>query len=85
MTATPPIALTLLGAIDSPRHRHAALIAIPDKKRRHRLTPTKRSGDLDRLKVRANYNMPVRIGFGATASCHRAPTAHLFRVGLELQ
>ena len=33
MTATPPIALTLLGTIDSPRHRHAALIATPGKGR----------------------------------------------------
>ena len=49
MTATHPIASTVLVAIDISKHRHEVLIGVPGKKHRRRLTITNALEDFQRL------------------------------------
>lgn len=78
MTAHYSAAATVLVAIDSSKHRHELLIAIPGKKRRRRLTVMNTLEDFHRLSTTlASYGLPVRIGFEATGNYHRTLAHHL--------
>ena len=86
MIATHSIAPTLLVAIDISKHRHEALIGVPGKKRRRRMTIMNTLEDFQRLSAAlVNYGLPVRIGFEATGNYHRALTHHLGTAGFDLK
>ena len=52
----------VLAGIDISKHRHEALIGVPGKQRRRRVTLMK--ADFERLvAIVAGYGLPVRIGF----------------------
>ncbi len=58
-----------LVAIDIAKARREVLIAIPDKKRRRRLTVLNELADFNRLvKVLREYGRPVRVAFEATGN-----------------
>jgi hypothetical protein len=63
----------VLVAIDIAKARHEVLIAIPDKKRRRRLTVLNELADFNRLATALKeYGRPVRVAFEATGNYHRA-------------
>jgi hypothetical protein len=63
----------VLVAIDISKARHEVLIAIPDKKRRRRLTVLNQLDDFNRLiTLLASYGRPVRVAFEARGNYHRA-------------
>ena len=85
MTAYVSTVPTLLVAIDISKHRHEVLIAVPDKKRRRRLTIENSLEDFQRLsRLLQDYGLPVRIGFEATGNYHRPLAHHLDQSGFEL-
>ena len=76
----------VLVAIDISKARHEVLIAIPDKKRRRRLTVLNQLDDFNRLITSlARYGRPVRVAFEATGNYHRALAYHLAAAGFELK
>ncbi|KGK79800.1 transposase [Thalassobacter stenotrophicus] len=76
----------VLVAIDIAKARHEVLIAIPDKKRRRRLTVLNALADFNRLvTVLKEYGRPVRVAFGATGNYHRALAYHLATAGFEVK
>jgi hypothetical protein len=76
----------VLVAIDISKARHEVLIAIPDKKRRRRLTVLNQLDDFNRLiTLLASYGRPVRVAFEATGNYHRALAYHLAAAGFELK
>lgn len=82
ITQTAPV----LVAIDISKARHEVLIAIPDKKRRRRLTVLNKLDDFNRLITSlASYGRPVRVAFEATGNYHRALAYHLAAAGFELK
>jgi len=82
---TTPDARVLVG-IDISKHRHEALIAVPGKQRRRRVTLTNTKADFERLvAILAGYGMSVRIGFEATGNYHRALAHHLSCAGFDLK
>ncbi|MEN8833605.1 IS110 family transposase [Pacificibacter sp.] len=82
ITQTAPV----LVAIDISKARHEVLIAIPDKKRRRRLTVLNKLDDFNRLITSlASYGRPVRVAFEATVNYHRALAYHLAAAGFELK
>ena len=59
----------VLVAIDIAKARHEVLIAIPDKKRRRRLTVLNERADFNRLATALKeYGRPVRVAFEATGN-----------------
>lgn len=76
----------VLVAIDIAKARHEVLIAIPDKKRRRRLTVLNELADFNRLvTVLKEYGRPVRVAFEATGNYHRALAYHLATAGFEVK
>ncbi|MEY8099694.1 IS110 family transposase [Falsihalocynthiibacter sp. S25ZX9] len=76
----------VLVAIDISKARHEVLIAIPNKKRRRRLTVLNQLDDFNRLITSlASYGRPVRVAFEATGNYHRALAYHLAAAGFELK
>lgn len=76
----------VLVAIDISKARHEVLIAVPDKKRRRRLTVLNQLDDFNRLTAAlAEYNRPVRVAFEATGNYHRAFAYHLAAAGFEMK
>lgn len=76
----------VLVTIDIAKARHEVLIAIPDKKRRRRLTVLNERADFNRLvTVLKEYEGPVRVAFEATCNYHRAMAYHLATAGFELK
>jgi transposase len=76
----------ILVAIDIAKTRHEVLIAIPDKKRRRRLTVLNQLEDFKRLIASlASYGLPVRVAFEATGNYHRAIAYHLAAAGFEMK
>jgi transposase len=76
----------ILVGIDISKHRHEALIAVPGKQRRRRVTLTNTKADFERLvAILAGYGLPVRIGFEATGNYHRALAHHLSCAGFDLK
>ena len=76
----------VLVAIDISKARHEVLIAVPDKKRRRRLTVLNQLDDFNRLTAAlAEYNRPVRVAFEATGNYHRALAYHLAAAGFEMK
>jgi transposase len=73
-------------AIDISKARHEVLIAVPDKRRRRRLTVLNQLDDFNRLITSlANYGHPVRAAFEVTGNYHRALAYHLAAAGFELK
>ena len=76
----------VLVAIDIAKARHEVLIAIPDKKRRRRLTVLNELADFNRLATALKeYGRPVRVAFEATGNYHRALAYHLATAGFEVK
>jgi len=76
----------VLVAIDIAKARHEVLIAIPDKKRRRRLTVLNEFADFNRLATALKeYGRPVRVAFEATGNYHRALAYHLATAGFEIK
>ncbi|MEX3313760.1 IS110 family transposase [Sulfitobacter sp. PS-8MA] len=76
----------VLVAIDIAKARHEVLIAIPDKKRRRRLTVLNERADFNRLvSALKEYGRPVRVAFEATGNYHRALAYHLATAGFEVK
>ena len=76
----------VLVAIDVAKARHEVLIAIPDKKRRRRLTVLNELADFNRLiTTLRDYGGPVRVAFEATGNYHRALAYHLATAGFEVK
>jgi transposase len=76
----------VLVAIDIAKARHEVLIAIPDKKRRRRLTVLNELSDFNRLiATLRDYGCPVRVAFEATGNYHRALGYHLATAGFEVK
>jgi transposase len=76
----------VLVAIDIAKARHEVLIAIPDKKRRRRLTVLNELADFNRLATALKeYGRPVRVAFEATGNYHRALAYHLATSGFEVK
>ncbi len=76
----------VLVAIDISKSRHEVLIAIPDKKRRRRLTVLNELADFSRLVTALKaYGRPVRVAFEATGNYHRALAYHLATAGFEVK
>ena len=76
----------VLVAIDIAKARHEVLIAIPDKKRRRRLTVLNELADFNRLATALKeYGRPVRVDFEATGNYHRALAYHLATAGFEIK
>ena len=76
----------VLVAIDIAKARHEALIAIPDKKRRRRLTALNERADFNRLATALKeYGRPVRVAFEATGNYHRALAYYLATAGFEIK
>ena len=76
----------VLAAIDIAKARHEVLIAMPDKKRRRRLTVLNELADFNRLvTVLKEYGRPVRVAFEATGNYHRALAYHLATAGFEVK
>ena len=76
----------VLVAIDIAKARHEVLIAIPDKKRRRRLTVLNELADFNRLiAALRSYGCPVRVAFEATGNYHRAFAYHLATAGFEVK
>ena len=76
----------VLVAIDIAKARHEALIAIPDKKRRRRLTALNERADFNRLATALKeYGRPVRVAFEATGNHHRALAYYLATAGFEIK
>ena len=76
----------VLVAIDIAKARHEVLIAIPDKKRRRRLTVLNELADFNRLVTALKeYGRPVRVAFEATGNYHRALAYHLATAGFEVK
>lgn len=76
----------VLVAIDIAKARHEVLIAIPDKKRRRRLTVLNELADFNRLvTVLKEDGRPVRVAFEATGNYHRALAYHLATAGFEVK
>ena len=76
----------VLVAIDIAKARHEVLIAIPDKKRRRRLTVLNELADFNRLiATLRDYGCPVRVAFEATGNYHRALGYHLATAGFEVK
>lgn len=74
----------VLVAIDISKTRHEALIAVPGKTRRRRLTVLNRLDDFTRLiGALSDYGRPVRVAFEATGNYHRALAFHLSAAGFE--
>ncbi|UES60171.1 IS110 family transposase (plasmid) [Roseibium aggregatum] len=74
----------VLVAIDISKTRHEALIAVPGKTRRRRLTVLNRLDDFTRLiGALSDYGRPVRVAFEATGNYHRALAFHLSASGFE--
>tara|TARA_R110002074_G_scaffold27936_1_gene80682 strand:+ start:214 stop:558 length:345 start_codon:yes stop_codon:yes gene_type:complete len=74
----------VLVAIDIAKARHEVLIAIPDKKRRRRLTVLNELADFNRLiDTLRDYGCPVRVAFEATGNYHRALGYHLATADLS--
>lgn len=73
-------------AIDISKARHEVLIAIPNKKRRRRLTVLNQLDDFKRLIASlTSYSRPVRVAFEATGNYHRALAYHLATAGFEMK
>ena len=76
----------VLVAIDIAKARHEVLIAIPDKKRRRRLTVLNELADFNCLATALKeYGRPVRVAFEATGNYHRALAYHLATSGFEVK
>ena len=76
----------VLVAIDIAKARHEVLIAVPDKKRRRRLTILNQLDDFNRLiTALKEYGRPVRVAFEATGNYHRALAYHLATAGFEVK
>ena len=76
----------VLVAIDIAKARHEVLIAIPDQKRRRRLTVLNEFADFNRLATALKgYGRPVRVAFEATGNYHRALAYHLATSGFEVK
>lgn len=76
----------VLVAIDIAKARHEVLLAIPDKKRRRRLTVLNELADFNRLAAALKeYGRPVRVAFEATGNYHRALAYHLATAGFEVK
>jgi len=76
----------VLVAIDISKNRHEVLIAIPDKKRRRRLTVLNQLNDFNRLiSTLLAYDRPVRIAFEATGNYHRALAYQLGVAGFDVK
>ncbi|MEJ8473708.1 IS110 family transposase [Roseibium algae] len=74
----------VLVAIDISKTRHEALIAVPGKTRRRRVTVLNQLDDFPRLiGALSNYGRPVRVAFEATGNYHRALAFHLSAAGFE--
>lgn len=73
-------------AIDISKARHEVLIAVPDKKRRRRLTVLNRLNEFTWLSnTLLDYDRPVCIAFEATGNYHRALAYHLGTAGFEIK
>lgn len=60
---------SVLVAIDIAKARHKVLIAVPDMKRRHRLTVLNELADFNRLiTALKDYGCPVRVASEATGN-----------------
>ena len=76
----------VLVAIYIAKARHEVLIAIPDKKRRRRLTVSNELAAFNRLATALKeYGRPVRVAFEATGNYHRALAYHLATAGFEVK
>lgn len=76
----------VLVAIDIAKARHEVLIAVPNKKRRRRLTVLNELADFNRLiTALKEYGRPVRVAFEATGNYHRALAYHLATAGFEVK
>jgi transposase len=76
----------VLVVIDIAKARHEVLIAIPDKKRRRRLTVLNELADFNRLiAMLRDYGCPVRVAFEATGNYHRSLGYHLATAGFEVK
>ncbi|MEP2392831.1 IS110 family RNA-guided transposase [Sulfitobacter dubius] len=76
----------VLVAIDIAKARHEVLIAVPDKKRRRRLTVLNSLADFNRLVTALKeYGRPVRVAFEATVNYHRVLAYHLATAGFEVK
>ncbi|UYP67364.1 IS110 family transposase [Thalassobacter stenotrophicus] len=76
----------VLVAIDIAKARHEVLIAVPDKKRRRRLTVLNSLADFNRLVTALKeYGRPVRAAFEATGNYHRVLAYHLATAGFEVK
>ena len=76
----------VLVAIDIAKARHEVLIAVPGKKRRHRLTVLNELADFTSLiTALKDYGHPVRAAFEATGNYHRALAYHLATAGFEVK
>ena len=76
----------VLVAIDIAKARHEVLIAIPDQKRRRRLTVLNEFADFNRLATALKgYGRPVRVAFEATGTYHRALAYYLATAGFEIK
>ncbi|MFZ3033057.1 MAG: transposase, partial [Parvibaculum sp.] len=74
----------VLAAIDISKDRYEVLIAVPDQKRRRRVTVLNTLEDFQRLiNLLTSYERPVRVAFEATGNYHRALAWHLSAAGLE--
>lgn len=73
-------------ALDIAKGRHEVLIAVPDKKRRRRLTVLNQLTDFNRLIAALKvYGRPVRVAFEATGNYHRTLAYHLATAGVEVK
>lgn len=82
--ASIPQTEAVLVAIDISKTRHEALIAVPGKTRRRRVTVLNRLDDFTRLiGALSDYGRPVRVAFEATGNYHRALAFHLSAAGFE--
>ena len=76
----------VLVAIDIAKARHEVLIAVPDKKRRRRLTVLNSLADFNRLVTALKeYGRPVRVASEATGNYHRVLAYHLATAGFEVK
>ncbi len=76
----------VLVAIDIAKARHEVLIAVPNRKRRRRLTVLNQLDDFNRLiTTLSDYGRPVRVAFEATGNYHRALAYRLGIAGFEVK
>lgn len=76
----------VLVAIDIAKARHEVLIAVPNKKRRRRLTVLNELADVNRLVTALKeYGRPVRVASEATGNYHRALAYHLATADFEVK